>query len=163
MNNKATLGLVAAIIILVGAYVLFNKPAAAPAIAPAVATSTDAAATTSPVSTKPLPASPATGAPAITVKPAAVVPVVFVAAFDRASLTSSAARPLLTGTTNVTTVSVVLDDQNGKGMAGSSDIAAVNGHWSYSAPQLLTPGVYRVHLFFAGNKEIVEHLTVTAP
>ena len=171
MNNKVAIGLVAAIIILVGTFVFFNRPTQAPAPAVPSTVSTSTAAGTGPIATsttvvpaivvsKPA-AAPAPKAPTMQSGKAQKVVVAFTA-FDSVSLVSDQPRPIISGTANVATVSIVVDDQQGVGMAGSSDIPVVNGHWSYSAPQILSSGSYRVHLYGAG-KVLDATLHVTLP
>lgn len=163
MNNKVAIGLVAAIIILAGAYFVFNRPVApsafTPTPAPAEATST----TPAPTKSVPATAQSATGV-AGAVKTPTIAPVVHsgvtpVVAFDAASLISGASRPMITGTANVKGVAIVIDNPQGVGIAGSFEIPVENGHWSYAAPQALKPGLYTVHLI-GGVKTIDATLVV---
>jgi hypothetical protein len=84
-----------------------------------------------------------------------------IVAVDTASLHAATSRPLITGTANVKTVGYVLEDPAGVGIAGSSDIAVENGHWSFAAPQALSPGVYTLHII-GGDSTLIAKLTVTA-
>jgi hypothetical protein len=174
MNNKTAIGLVAAIIILVGAYVVFNKPVQPPAILPPTASSTStgpSASTTltlTPLSAIPTTPIAGTHRPSVQVatdpQPKKIPagqpkPIVTV---DTASLTASTARPVITGTANVKVIGYVLDDPAGVGIAGSSDITVENGRWSFVPPQALKTGIYTLHLI-GGDTTLNTKLHVTAP
>lgn len=148
MNTKTTLGLLAAIVIIVIAFFVFHKPAAAPVALP-TATTTPAiqAPATSTVSTTSNAAAPKIEKTitALPSKPVAHV------AFDQASLVTSSSRPTISGTaTNVTTMALVIDNPQGVGIVGSGSIPVVNGHWSYTPAIGFSAGTYAVHILGNG-------------
>ncbi len=149
MNNKVAIGLVAAIIVLAGAYFVLNRPTAPSAFTPTDSTET-ATTTNTPSASAPLPAkeSPTTPAPikGVSITPTTKPGFTPVVAFDATSLISGASRPMITGTANIKGVAIVIDNPQGVGIAGSFEIPVENGHWSYAAPQALQPGLYTVHL-----------------
>jgi hypothetical protein len=166
MNMKAVLGLLAAIIVLVGAFFFANHKAAAPVVVP-TATST-LATTTAPATSSPSSAVKPTfpAAPAPATKPQAtqtgVVRVPKVVTVNASSLTTTNPRPTISGTasTNVTSVGYVLDNPDGVGIAGSYDIPVVQGAWQFTAPQMLKPGSYTLHIL-GGDAVQVRTLVVT--
>ncbi len=159
MNTKILVGALAAIVILVAAFFAFHKSATAPA--PVSSAPVPAATTTAPVAATSSPAATTTAAkpatPSFTVISQKAV---HVAAFDQSSLTASSPRPVITGTANVPSVAIVLDNPSGVGIAGSSRIAVTNGRWSFTAPQRLSAGIYTLHLL-GGDQEVVAKLTIT--
>lgn len=160
MNNKAAIGLVAGIIVLALAYFVLNRPTSEPTGLP-VATTTPTAATTSATApgatgiAAPVRSTPSTG---IQIQSEAARPTRIVA-FDTASLTSTATRPRVTGTANVTSVALVFENAEGVGIASSSNIPVVAGRWSYAAPQALKPGTYTLHLI-GGESTVIAKLVV---
>jgi len=156
MNTKAAVGIVVAIIILVVAFFVLNHPAPPAAFTSPTASSSPVVATTTSTSVPAAHVAPApsTGTPAPKDGSAPTVTIVKVAAFDTASLVSTSPRPVITGTANVSAVAMVLDNPQGVGIAGTSNIPVVHGKWSFSAPQMLTPGVYTLHLI--GGDNVVE-------
>ena len=159
MNTKTAIGIIIAIVILVGAFFLLHKPVAAPALPPAAvgtSTPTQGAPTTTPLSAIPT-ASSDPHKPSVTVgtpKP------VLMAAFDQGSLVSTSMHPALSGTANTNRVGIVVDNAQGVGIVGSSDVPVANGKWSYTVPLGLNPGTYTVHLL-GGDKEVKAQLVVT--
>ncbi len=151
MNNKAALGLVAAIIILVGAFFILNRPVTTPVNLTQTATSTMA------TSTKPTslgtPIAPVASPHGPSPQPKRVT------AFDALTLTSNAPRPVVTGTANVMEVAMVLDDPNGVGIEGVSHIPVVKGHWFFVPTQMLPPGTYTLHLV-GGDMTVVTKLYI---
>lgn len=164
MNNKTAIGLVVAIIVVgIALFALQKHVPATVQIPIGTTTAPTSLATTS---------SPSTGmAGSLALPPVANgKPVVQqtgqtktaaprITAIDEASLTTSSAHPVITGTANISAVAYVLNDPNGVGIAGSDDIEVKNGHWSIAIPQALKPGRYSINLI-GGDSILVEDLIV---
>lgn len=166
MNNRTAIGLVAAIIIVGLLIFLFGRHVPQTVQLPlgTTAPSTETATSAPPVATpaaKPAAPSVAATKPASAPTSGIKVSAPKITAFDESSLTSSASRPLITGTANIKAVALVINDPSGTGIAGADYIPVENGHWSYAAPQALTPGVYTLDLI-GGDSIVVAHLRVTA-
>jgi hypothetical protein len=165
MNTKAAIGLVAAVIIFVGAFFLFNRHVEAPVVLTQTASSTAATSSASALPTiTPLPGiqvAPSAGTHGPTIRAGTPTPIKQVIHVDASSLTSSASRPLITGTANIPNIGFILYSPEGVGMAGSSHVEVTNGHWSFAAPQLLSPGTYTLDLI-GGDATLTVKLTVTA-
>lgn len=148
MNIKTVLGLLVAIVVLVGAFFLANHKAAAPVLETPTATSTMPTATSSAGTSiiPTLPSAPSTGAHSAAPK------VMHKITVDQDTLTAAAGRPTVTGTaTNLTSIGYVLDNPQGVGIMGSASIPVVSGRWSITPPQALTPGTYTLHLISNGT------------
>ncbi|MDB5195585.1 MAG: hypothetical protein JWO84_769 [Parcubacteria group bacterium] len=162
MNNKAAIGLVAAIIILVGAFFLFNKPVTAPVVLTQTATTSPTASSTptvTPVSAIPTTTHVPAASPSMQVISQHQTP--RITAVDTASLTSSAPRPIVTGTANVKSIGIVLDNPAGVGIEGASNIPVTNGHWTFAPAQALPPGTYTLHII-GGDTVLVTKLNILA-
>lgn len=149
MNTKAAIGLVAAIIVLAGAFFITHRTEAPAAFAPEATTTPVVTPTGSSTPIKALPGVPNVTQTAVVTPgaaPSGPKKAARIANYDTSSLTSTSAHPVITGTANVSTVGIVLIDPKGVGIAGSSDIPVVNGHWSFPVPQALKSGSYTVHL-----------------
>ncbi len=152
MNKKAIIGLVAAIVILGGAF-LFTQKAAAPvpeALAPAATSTTP---TSTPTVTPVQPTAGEVSAPA-------AVP--HTAALDTPAMVTSSRNPKITGTAkNVSSVQVIIVNSAGVGIVGGMAVPVVNGKWSFTTSKALVPGSYTVQV--GGVDEIITGtLTVQA-
>jgi len=161
MNTKIALGLGGIIIVLgVGYYAL--RPAA-PALAPGSAEVPSATTSTAVVPTTATSTPPQTvkdrSKPTFTIGPTTVVAPS--AAFDVASLTSSSAYPVITGSATVSKVGMIIYNSENVGIIGTSDISVTQGRWSYPCSIPLEPGTYTLKLFF-GTASQTATLTVTS-
>lgn len=137
MNTKLALGLVAATIILAGAFFFSHKAGApAPIILTPVATTTP---TNTPATTSVPVASTPVKQPASSVKK-------LVGAFDSKIFTTTSSNPRVTGTANVQEVQVVVIDSAGVGIVGGMHIPVVNGRWEFVSSRALAPGSYDLQL-----------------
>lgn len=157
MNKNIAFGIVAALIVIAIAFFAFHKPASAPTIPVQTATSTATAATTTATSTGSTAATSSSKTPSVSIgKPQPVR----IATIDQSSLLAHTPRPTITGTANVSAVAIVIDNPQGVGIVGSSNVPVTNGHWSFTPPQPFTPGTYTVHLL-GGDKQVDAKLVVT--
>lgn len=152
MNTKVTYGLVA-LAVVAGAvfFYLRHTPATLPAPLP------EPAAT----STQPTLGDSATTVPrpvASTTKPR----VALVSDFDPSTLTSTSNHPIITGTANVPTVQLVINNDKGVGLVGGMHIPVKDGHWSYACPISLAPGTYRL-LLVGGDLPTLANLIIKQP
>jgi hypothetical protein len=150
MNTKVTLGLVAVLVILGILYMAYGRKAV-PVAPPVTEVQEQGVATSTHSGVGP---TIKQGTPSIT--PAATG--VQLAA-DPASLISTTGRPVITGTSNAITISVIVRDSTGRGVEGTSDVVVENGKWSYATPLKLSPGTYTVELY-AGPKVVTAPLVV---
>jgi hypothetical protein len=151
MQNKTLIAVVAALVLLTLGYLLIsrsNNPAAAPAVAPHGALTTQALSKQ--------PAVTATSGP--TFKMGTPVAVPASAQFDSAEFTSTSKYPVITGTANVPKVGIIVNNAAGTGLMGS-DISVIDGHWSYRVSVALKRGTYTVVLS-GGEKDASATLTV---
>ena len=142
MNNKIAWGIVVAVIVIVGAFLLL-RPSGAPSTATAPAQN---ASSTSPGSSL-SPSVKNNTQPTITVGTSTVKTIAPVTSFDSKSLISTSAYPTITGTANVSQIGIIISNSKGVGVVGSSDVAVVNGHWSYADSAKLPSGSYTIILF----------------
>ncbi len=155
MKNNVILGVLAIIIVGIGAYVL-SRPKAAPA--PAIEQEAVAATTTTPEA----PVKPVAkrSEPTFSVGPTTKTSVSAKAAFDSSTITTTDSYPTITGTANVPEVGIIINNSKGEGLVGTGEITVENGHWSYSSSVHLPPGTYTLVLF-GGAKVMNAQLTVS--
>ncbi len=153
MNTKVILGILAAGCVCLGLFIVVNKKKSVPVELP---TSVSETATSS------VKAAPTPTTSHISITQGAVrATKTYSVAVDASTLTSTSTRPTITGTGDVAMVGVVIKDSSGKGLVGTSDIEVVDGHWQYTTPITLTPGIYTVVVFGAPTP-VTASLTITA-
>lgn len=158
MKNNVILGVVAIVIVGIGAYMLTRpKAVTAPALVEeeVVATTTTSAPTTTPT------AADTKSQPTFSVGPTTKTVTAAVASFDKSTITTTDSYPTITGTANVPEVGIIINNNKGEGLVGTGEIKVENGHWSYSTSVLLPPGTYTVMLY-GGAKVVSAQLTVSS-
>lgn len=154
MKNNVILGVLAIIIVGIGAYVL-SRPKAVPT--PAIEQEV-VAATTTPETPQKLVTKKSE--PTFSVGPTTKTSVSAKAAFDSSTISTSDNYPTITGTANVPEVGIIINNSKGEGLVGTGEITVENGHWSYSSSVHLPPGTYTLVLF-GGAKVMNAQLTVS--
>lgn len=158
MKNNVIFGVLAIIIVGIGAYVLM-QPKAAPAIPEEVAATATTTATATVPASLPVVVD-AKSKPTFSVGPTTKTVVPANAAFDSATITTTDSYPTITGTANVPEVGIIINNSKGEGLVGTGEIKVENGRWAYSTSVLLPPGTYTLVLF-GGAKVANAQLTVS--
>lgn len=155
MNNKVIAGVVVAVILLIGAFVVQRTTSP---VSPTTTTPATIMATTSPTSSIASTSKPIFNIGTTTTKTVARDSV----HFDASSLFTTSSYPTITGTASASKVSIIISTIAGTGLVGTSDIPVVRGHWSYSCPVLLPAGTYAITLF-GGDVNAIGVLQVRNP
>jgi hypothetical protein len=142
MNTKAAIGIVAALIVIAGAFYYFSRTGGAPAPAPAEPVAT----TSEPITVNPGTAAPAAPAPAVTAAKPATSKQKGVGSFSTATFTASSAHPHITGSANVPEVQIVVVNAEGVGIVGGMHVPVVGGHFDFVPSVALKPGTYTLQL-----------------
>lgn len=155
MNTKAAIGLLAAVIILGGAFFFTHRAAApAPVLVAPLASTTD----TIPTPSTATPTTPIKAPEAPTKAPTGKK---HIGAFDSATFTTASAHPRITGTANVSEVQVVIINSEGVGIVGGMHVPVVDGHWQFISTLALKPGTYTLQL--GGVDTLVSATLVVTP
>ncbi len=152
MNTKIALGIVVTGVVIVAISFYLVRPLSVTEQA-SIASSTTLVSHPQKTSGNPAQPTVTVGTPTATgVKP--------VTAFDSSSLASTSSYPVITGTANVPSIGVIIKDNKGVGIVGTSNISVVNGHWSYADSVSLRPGNYTVVLYVGKTVTAAGGLTV---
>jgi uncharacterized Zn-binding protein involved in type VI secretion len=162
MNNKTAIGLVAAVIIIGIAIFALQKHVPETIQIPLGNTPAETGASTTPsVATTTATPMPNSGKPVVQQTGVEQAPVRkgSTTTIDQSSLVAVNGRATITGTANVSLVAIVVENPEGVGITGSYDIPVEKGHWSFTIPQRLKPGMYTVTVI-GGEKNQVAKLNV---
>lgn len=153
MNTKVTWGvLVVAVILASVAYYVRSTPAGGVVVAPQtfVATTTPTTSSTpSQSSPSPEPKVPTATKPQVDVQygSATIEKVPASANFDTSSLVSTSSYPVITGTANVSKISILISNSKGDGLVATKNVPVVNGRWAYYCSVALVPADYKVSIY----------------